>query len=407
MRSKLVLLILLILIAVGGMASYFALNPRHAPVWWPRFGRPWNPNEIRVSGNIETTEAQVSFKIAGRVVKRFVDEGEWVKQGQPVAELDKSDLLCNVELRRAELQAAQAALAALKTGSRPQEIQAARAAMEKAEHALADLVAGSRPQEIAAAEAAVAAAAAERDRLQADYRRAHTLFQRKTISTEEFDAARSAAEVATERYRQSEEQLKLVREGSRSQQIDQARAAYHQAKAQYELVRIGPRIEDIQQGEARVAQARAALKLAETQLSYAEIVSPLTGVVLSKNIEPGEYVSPGTAVVTVGDLVNVWLRAYIEEPDWQRVKVGQRAQITTDARPGKTFEGRVSFIAQDTEFTPKNVQTQEERVKLVVRIKIDILNRDMQLKPGMPADAVIDLGSGDQGRAIPAATGKM
>lgn len=397
MKSKLAILLLVVVIGVGGMASYVALNPQKAPAWWPRFGTASNPDQVRVSGNIETTEAQVAFKIAGRVERRLVDEGWQVKQGQEVATLDTSDLRCNVDLRRAELQAAKAALAALKAGSRPQEIDAARAAMQRAEHALADLVAGSRPQEIAAAEAALAAAAAERERLQADFRRSQSLYERKTISTEEYDAAKSLADVANERYRQSLEQLKLIQEGSRVQQIDQARAAFNQAKAQYELVKIGPRIEDIQQGEARVAQAEAALKLAETQLSYAVVYSPLTGVVLSKNIEPGEYVSPGTAVVTVGDLVNVWLRAYIEEPDWQRVKFGQRAIVTTDALRGKKFEGRVSFIAKDTEFTPKNVQTQRQRQTYVIRIKIDIHNVDQDLKPGMPADAVIELGSDNAG----------
>ena len=160
----------------------------------------------------------------------------------------------------------------------------------------------------------------------------------------------------------------------------------------------GPRKEDIDQAAARVRQAEAALKLAQTQLSYATVYAPLTGVVLSKNIEPGEYVAPGTPVVTVGDMVNVWLRGYIEERDLGRVKYGQRAWITTDTYPGKKYEGRVSFISSEAEFTPKNVQTQKERVKLVYRIKIDIHeSRDMELKPGMPADAVIETGREERG----------
>lgn len=391
MTSKRRALAILATLAVIGGASWFvAQNPQRVSAWFARFRHSNDAGGIRVSGNIETTEAQVAFKIAGRVERRFVDEGQWIQQGEPVAELDTSDLVCNVDLRKAEVRAAEAGLAALEAGSRLQEIAAAKSAMEKAEHALADLEAGSRPQEIAAAEAAVGAAAAEKDRLQADFRRAQSLYQRKTISAEEFDAARSAAEVADQRHREAVEQLKLVREGPRSQQIQQARAAWDQARAQYELIKIGPREEDIDQGRARLEQARAALRLAETQLGYAKIVSPLTGVVLSKNIEPGEYVAPGTAVVTVGDLVNVWLRAYIEQVDQARVKVGQRAWVTIDTYPDKRYEGRVSFIAQEAEFTPKNVQTQKERVKLVYRIKIDIKNPNMELKPGMPADAVIE-----------------
>jgi HlyD family secretion protein len=111
--------------------------------------------------------------------------------------------------------------------------------------------------------------------------------------------------------------------------------------------------------------------------------------VLSKNVEPGEYVAPGTPVVTVGDVVNCWLRAYITAGDLPRVKLGQKARVIVDSRSGKFYEGRVSFIAANAEFTPKNVQTEKERVKLVYRIKIDVHNPSQELKPGMPADAEI------------------
>ena len=130
--------------------------------------------------------------------------------------------------------------------------------------------------------------------------------------------------MAVQRHRQSEEQLSLTREGPRKEQIEEARWALNQTKAQYDLVKAGPRKEDIEQGRTRLAQARAALQAAEVQLGYATVYSPLSGVVLSKNIEPGEYVAPGTAVVTIGDLVNVWLRGYIEELDLKRVKSARR-----------------------------------------------------------------------------------
>jgi HlyD family secretion protein len=382
MKSILRTLVLLAILAAGAWAAmyYGHLGPY----------RDSASDQIRVSGNIETTETEVAFKIAGRVAKRFVDEGEWLKRGEPVAVLESADLQGNVSLRHAELNVAQAVLAELLAGSRAEDIAAAKAAMEKAAHALADLEAGPRPQEIAAAQATMAAASADMTRTEADLRRAVPLFQRRTISAEEYDAIRAARDMAAERYRQAEQQLKLLQAGYREEQIKQARAALAQAKAQYELVLAGPRKETIDQQRARVDQAGEALKLAEIQLSYASVVSPLSGVVLSKNIEPGEYVAPGTAVVTVGDLVNVWLRGYIEETELGRVKVGQRAWVTTDTYPGKRYEGRVSFVAQEAEFTPKNVQTQKERVKLVYRIKIDITNPKMELKPGMPADAIIE-----------------
>ena len=387
MKAKRLILPLGILLLAGAGLAY-----------WSMFVSGDNSDkQIRVSGNIETTEVQIAFKIAGRVVKRRFDEGQKVKAGAVVAKLDTADLQFNVDLRKAEFDVASAAYAALKAGSRPQEIDAARAALEKADHALADLLVGSRPQEIASAKAALAAATAEVDRSEADFRRSTTLFERKNISAEEYDAAKAAREIAVQKYNEAKEQLSLVQEGPRKEQIKQAQSALVQAKAQYELVKIGPRQEDIDQGLYRMEQARAAWNLAKTQLDYATVVSPLTGVVLSKNIEPGEYVSPGTAVVTIADLKKVWLRAYIEGDDLRRVNIKQRAWITTDStreKKGDRYEGRVSFIAEEAEFTPKNVQTQKERVKLVYRIKIDVVdNENMELKLGMPVDAVIELGN--------------
>jgi len=384
-----ILALLLVLAAAAGAVWFLG---RDNPSIQRFFGGRKSDGQIRVSGNIETTEVQIAFKIGGRVEERVFDEGQMVKQGDVVARLDTGDLRATVALRRAEVAVVKAALAALETGSRPQEIAAAKAAAEKSAHTLADLEAGSRPQEIASAEAGVAAAAADVERMDANFRRATALFQKRTISAEEYDASKDAYKVAIERHRQAVEQLKLVKEGFRRERIEEARSALAQAEAEYDLVKIGPRQEDIDQGRARLEQARAALQFAETQLSYATVYSPISGVVLSKNIEPGEYVAPGTAVVTIGDLVHVWLRAYIEETDVGRVKFGQRAWVTTDTWPGRKFEGRVSFISSEAEFTPKNVQTQKERVKLVYRIKIDITCPKMELKPGMPADAVIETG---------------
>ena len=334
----------------------------------------------------------MAFKIPGRVVERDFDEGQMVRQGDKVAVLEDADLRATVALREAELRAAGAALDELLAGSRVEEIAAAKAAWERAGHTLKDLEAGSRPPEIAAAEAAVDAAAADMARLAADLKRATALYRRNTISAEEYDAAHAAYDMAVARHRQVGEQLKLAQEGYRKEQIESARSALQQARAQYELVKAGPRQEDIEQGRARLEQARAALRLAQVQASYATVLAPLGGVVLSKNIEPGDYVAPGTSVITVGDLVNVWLRAYIDESDNGRVQVGQTAWVTTDAFPGRRYKGYVSFISPEAEFTPKNVQTEKQRVKLVYRIKINITNPKpgKELNPGIPADAVIE-----------------
>jgi HlyD family secretion protein len=346
-------------------------------------------DEIRLSGNIEVIDAQISFKIAGRVEQRPVDEGMFLEKGALVALLDTSDLRLQVDQRRAEWQAAKATLEALEAGSRPQEIAAAKAAMEKAAATLDELRNGTRPQDIAVAEAALSSAKADETRAGDNFRRISELPPAAT-SADEVDRAKSAYVMAREKMRQGSEQLNLAKEGPRREQIEQAKAALAQTQQQYDMIKVGPRKEDIDAGRARAAQAEATYRLAEVTLGYATLRAPMSGVVLSKNIEPGEYVMPGTPIVTMGDLKNVWLRAYVNETDLGRVKLGQSARLTTDTYPGRLYQGRVSFISDQAEFTPKTVQTQQQRVKLGYRIKIDLDNTKKKLKPGMPADAVID-----------------
>jgi HlyD family secretion protein len=346
---------------------------------------------IQVSGNIEITDAEVSFKIAGRVEQRLVSEGQTVAQGAVVAVLDSTDLADEVAMRKAELWEAYASLAEFEAGYRPEEIEEAQAAVQQAEAYLQQLLTGSRPQEIEASKATVARATADVVQLERQFHRTEELHRKGLISTQEFDAARATYEAAVARLHEAEEQRKLVQEGPRQEQIAQARAALAQMRARYKRLLEGPRQEEIERARARVEKARGAKALADTRLGYATLLAPLSGVVLSENVEPGEYVAAGTPVVTIGDLEYVWLRAYINEADLGRVKVGQRVRVRTDTYPGKVYEGRLSFIAAQAEFTPKNVQTAQERVKLVYRIKVDIANPDMELKPGMPADAAIVL----------------
>jgi HlyD family secretion protein len=325
--KKIGLVLLAGLIIAGIIVGYFLTRPQRSE------------NSLTVSGNIEVTEVQISFKIPGRVQQRLVDEGERVKKDQVIARLDDTDLSHEVEIRKADLAVAQAALAELR--------------------------AGSRPQEIAVARAAAASAKAQLEDVENNFRRIRTLLERKLVTEQEFDSAQTRVTVARSQVKEAEERLALAVEG--------------------------PRKETIQQAVARTAQAKAALALAQTRLGYATLYSPLAGVVLSKNIEPGEYVVPGTSIVTVGDLVNVWLRAYINETDLGRIELGQKVRVTTDTWPDKVYDGTLAFISSEAEFTPKNVQTRQERVKLVYRVKIKITNTNMELKPGMPGDATIIL----------------
>ncbi len=296
-------------------------------------------NRLKLSGNIEVIQVEASFRVAGKVLERPVDEGQMVQAGQCLARLDARDLEQQVAMRQADAATAKAALEAMLAGSRKEEIAASKAALEQAQ---ADL-----------------------RRLEPDEARLRDLQEKGILSVRDYEASRASLEAA--------------------------RGKVQQADQQYALVRKGPRKEDIDQARARYDQAQQALALAQTQLGYATLTAPSAGVILSKNVEPMEYVSPGTAVVTMADLGQVWLRAYVEETDLGRVKVGQKAFVTSDSFPGKRYEGRVAFIASEAEFTPKTVQTRKERTKLVYRIKIDIPNPAMELKPGMPVDAEIAL----------------
>ena len=141
--------------------------------------------------------------------------------------------------------------------------------------------------------------------------------------------------------------------------------------------------------KANVDAAEAAFELAETRLGFVELTSPLESYVLVKSAEAGEVVQAGSTVFTIADLTDIWLTAYINEKDLGKVKPGQEAVIMTDSFQGKRYKGRISFISQEAEFTPKQIQTNEERVKLVYRIKIQVENPNLELKPGMPADGYI------------------
>jgi HlyD family secretion protein len=238
----------------------------------------------------------------------------------------------------------------------------------------------------------VEAAEAEALRWREEYDRQLLLLDNGVGTARDLEVARSAHETARARLLQARENAKLVTEGPREEAVRRARAALAEADARHALVVEGPRPEAIDQARAVLQRARESQVLAEVQLSYATVASPLTGVVLSENVEPGEVVAAGTPVVTVGDLADVWLRAYVSETDLGRVHLGQQVDITTDTYPGKIYTGRLSFLSSSAEFTPKSVQTQQERVKLVYRVKVTVANPDGELKPGMPADGVIRSG---------------
>jgi HlyD family secretion protein len=281
------------------------------------------------------------------VKERLVDEGAMVRTGQTIATLEIDDLERELRQQQANLQTAQAATA--------------------------ELQAGTRSEEVAQASAAVSRLQAEADRATSDLTRQEGLFRKEVIATRDIEAARATQQAAQAALLETKERLRQLQNG--------------------------PRPETMRQARSRVDSAAATLSLAQNRLEHAILQAPISGVVLAKHLEPGEQAAAGTPVITIGNLDEVWVRGFIPETDLGRIRVGQTAQVTSDTYRGKVYPGTITFIAQEAEFTPKNVQTEKERVKLVYRIKISLKNPNHELKPGMPVDATIN--TADQGAGNP------
>jgi HlyD family secretion protein len=329
---KRALLGVVILLALGIGAAYWLI--------WGR--EPTAKQVLRLSGHMEATETDLAFKVSEHIIAIHFNEGDWVKTGDKVAELDPKALKDDVAQAAAKLAQTQANLSKMLAGYRPQEVREARENVNKAQ---ADLYNKSL-----------------------NYHRQENLLKRKVVSTSTRDQAEADYRMALAALKYAKEQYDLMKEGYRKEDIDAARADYEQAKAAWEL--------------------------AQTRLGYATIYSPVDGVVLAKPAEVGEVAAVGATVVTLGLLDDVWFEGYIPETDLARVRYGMKAYITTDAYPGKKYPAWVSFINSKAEFTPKTVETFKERVTLVYRTKIRAGNPEHELKPGMPAEAVVLLDTG-------------
>jgi HlyD family secretion protein len=234
------------------------------------------------------------------------------------------------------------------------------------------------------------------DRAKKDWDRAQVLYKDDDISTAQFDQYRNRWESAAASLNQSREREALVLAGPRQEQINAQSALVERARgalkmAEANSLELKRREQELATRRAEIARSKASLELIDTQLADTIATSPVDGVVLVKSADVGEVLAAGATVVTIGDIDHPWLRGYINETDLGRVKIGSKARLTTDTYPGKVYNGRVSFIASEAEFTPKQIQTQQERVKLVYRIKIEVDNPQHELKSNMPADATIEL----------------
>jgi HlyD family secretion protein len=380
---------------------------------------------VAASGTIEATQSSVASKIPGRILRIEAAEGDEVREGAPLVTIEGRELQAQIEQARAAVEAAQArvgqARASLTLQVRQVEAQVAqaRAAADVARERVGQagetqtLTAGQSAQAVRQAEAGLdaaressRAARAGMERAQRDLARFEALFREGAVSAQQVDAARAASTAAQAQFEasvdmvaQAEAALRLARENQRQVSLREsdvraARSQARQAEANVALARAGEeaiaqRRADVAAAEAAVAQAEAGLRVLLAQQQNLIVTSPLTGIVLAEHARTGEIVAAGAPVLTVADLREVWIRLFIPLPRLGQIALGQRATVTTDALPGRTFIGTVTEISQQAEFTPKNVQTPEERVKLVFAVKVTLPNAERLLKPGMPADAVI------------------
>jgi len=318
-------LVVAVLAVIGlGLATWFGLIAPNG-----------DHSGLVASGTVEATEALLGFQVPGRIEAVLVSEGDDVAAGQELARLDRSELTARLAGAQAQARAARAMLTELERGFRPEELAQARAALRAAEQRQVE-------------------AERERDRSQ-------RLYEGGAISRQAFEQAETAATVAETQQEQAKEQLALLEAGPRRERIEAQRAAVHQA-------------------EAAVSQA-------EASLTNAVIMAPFAGVITVRHREPGETVPAGGAVLTLMNPNDRWVRIYLRGDVVGRAALGQGATITADAYRDKTYSGEVAFIAREAEFTPRNVQTAEERVKLVYAVKVRITDDPtFDLKPGLAAD---------------------
>lgn len=314
--------------------------------------RPTEPsNTVRVSGHVEATEVLVSAEVGGRLVDLAVAEGDRVAPGDAIAHLDTRDIELQIGRARAERAAADAQLRLLQAGARPQDIRQAQAQVD-------------------AASAEAAGAGVDLRAGEVDFQRFEALLQANAGSQKQRDDARARVDIARERER-----------GAR----DRIRAAGEVVSR----LQAGPQREEVEAARARVATVDAQLAILEKMRTDAAVVSPVAGIVTQTLTDAGEMIAPRMPLLVVTDLDHAWANLFVPEPLMPSVTLGQAAAVLTDA--GDTVPGTVTYISPQAEFTPRNVQTADERSKLVYRIKVAVDNSAGVLKQGMPVDAELTL----------------
>ena len=309
-------------------------------------------NELRASGHVEATDVRLAAEVGGRIVMLTINEGDRVEAGALVVKLDAREVEIAIERAKAEQRHAEAQLKLLQAGARREDVAHAQAQAQ-------------------AARDDVSAFRAELGAADADLQRFDALLQSNAGSRKQRDDAATRQDVARQRVQASE---------SRVRAADQSTGR----------LTSGARPQELEAARARVAAAAAQVAGVETTLDHTNLRAPIGGVVTEKLVESGEVVAPGAPLLVITDLSHAWADVFVPEPTVPRIRLGQAATVFTDAG-GSGLAGTVSYVSPKAEFTPRSVQTSEERSKLVYRVRIAVDNKDSILKQGMPIEARLAL----------------
>jgi multidrug resistance efflux pump len=370
---------LVLLLGGLGWYAYHRYKLAHEPFEW--------------SGTVEARTISLGSRAGGRVKELPVKEGDQVTAGKPLVVLEAADWPAQLEQAEAALAQSQATLDKLKAGSRPEEIEAAKARALSAEAALQETVAGVRPEQIAAAQARLTAAEVTVDKAQRDVDRQHKLRDAGAAIPAEVDAAETALRSAQANRDAAKEQLDELKHGARREDVAQAKARANEQVASEKLVTAGSRVEDIRVAEAQVKAALGRVDQIKTMIDELQIRAPAiaregkpwTARVEALDLRPGDIVAPNATAVTLVEDDQLFVRIYVPETELGHIKVGEEVPITVDSFPNQTFKGIVEHINQVGEYSPRNLQTADERANQVFATRIGIVDGHEQLRAGMAA----------------------
>jgi multidrug resistance efflux pump len=368
----------LVLVVAGlGWYAYHRWRLAHAPYEW--------------SGTVEARTMSLGSRAGGRIARILVKEGDRVTAGQTLIELEPADWPAQLVQAQAALAQAEATRDKLKAGSRPEEIAAAQARARTAEAALQEAVTGSRPEEIAAAKARLDAAQVAVDKAQRDVERMHKLQAAGAAVPADVDNAEIAVRTMTAQRDAAKDQYDEVKAGSRREQVAQAQARANEQKASEQLVVAGSRVEDIRVAEAQVEGARGKVLQIQAMIAELTIKAPgempkgWTALVEALDLRPGDILAPTSTAVTLIEDGQLYVRIYVPETELGHIKLGQTVPIEVDSFPSERFAGVVEHINQQGEYSPRNLQTADERADQVFGTRIGIVQGADKLRAGMAA----------------------